>query len=69
MDEGQRTQASIKEEVSESGRGALILLKKEKDSISENAGIAHAYHRENPPLGNRDKTSMVLRLSPRSPIS
>ena len=69
MDEGQRVWVSIKEEVSGSGKGGGEPYFQKKDSMGENTGTTHAYHRENPPLYNQGQTSMVLGSSPRSPIS
>ena len=55
MDEGQRTQASIKEKVSEPG-GEAHPTSRKKDAMGENILTTHAHHRKNPPLGNRSKT-------------
>ena len=51
MDEGQRTQASIKEEVSESGKGGS----RKEGSWGGNILIAHAVHKEDPPSGNQER--------------
>ena len=52
MDEGQRTQASIKEEASESGRGGTS---RKKGSMGGNTLITHADHKKDPPSGNQGR--------------
>ena len=53
MDEGQRTQASIKEEASESsGEGSHL---QKKGSMGGNTLITHADRKKDPPLGNQGK--------------
>ena len=64
VDEGQRTQASIKEKVSESEKGFHL---QNKDSMGENIRRTLALQMKNPPLGNRGKALMILGSSPRSP--
>ena len=53
MDEGQRTQASIKEEASESGKGDPI--SKKRGSMGGNTLITHADHKKDPPSGNQGR--------------
>ena len=53
MDEGQRAQASIKEEESESGRGGSHLQK--KGSMGGNTLITHTDRKKDPPSGNQGK--------------
>ena len=54
MDEGQRTQASIKEEASESGKGRIPPPEK-KGSMGGNTLITHADHKKDPPSGNQGR--------------
>ena len=53
MDEGQRTQASIKEKVSESGKGGFpsYLQKKKRDDMGRKTSTTHADQRKNPTVG------------------
>ena len=54
MDEGQRTQARIKEEVSESGGGGDPISRKE-GSMGGNIPITHADHKKDPPSGGQER--------------
>ena len=55
MDEGQRTQASIKEEASESGEGGIPSPKRKKGSMGGNILITHADHKKDLPSGNQGR--------------